>query len=75
MLTGAIRQLTEEGMESGELRRAAVEDVALTINAAIEACCDQELLPNARHLGPEGILRILDLIFDGLVPNHARKEN
>lgn len=75
VLTGAIRRLAEEGMQSGELRRLPVEDVAVAINGILEACTDQELAPNARRLGDDGIVRILDLIFDGLVPTHARKEN
>jgi len=75
VLTGAIRRLAEEGMQSGELRRLPVEDVAVAINGILEACTDQELAPNAPRLGDDGIVRILDLIFDGLVPIHARKEN
>jgi AcrR family transcriptional regulator len=75
VLAGAIRRLAEEGMQSGELRRVPVEHVAVAINGVLEACTDQELAPNAYHLGNDGILSVLDLIFDGLVPIHARKEN
>ena len=75
VLTDAIRRLAEEGMDSGELRRVPVDDVAIAINGVLEACTDRELTPNARPLGSDGILRILDLIFDGLVPAHSAKEN
>jgi len=75
VMTDAVRRLAEEGMKSGELRRVPVEDVALTINAVIEACTDQELNPHTRSLETDGIHRVVDLIFDGLVPVHARKEN
>ncbi len=75
VLTSALTSLAEEGMASGELRCVPIEDVAIAINAVIEACTDQELVPNARPFGPDRILRILDLIFDGLVPTHARKEH
>jgi AcrR family transcriptional regulator len=75
VISGAIRRLAEEGMESGELRRVPVEHVAVAINGILEACTDQELMPGGPRLGSDGIFRVLDLIFDGLVPIHARKEN
>jgi AcrR family transcriptional regulator len=75
VLTDAIRRLAAEGMENGELRRVPIEHVTVVINGIIEACTDQELMPIARRLGDGGIFCVLDLIFDGLVPIHTRKES
>jgi AcrR family transcriptional regulator len=74
-LADALRRLVEEGMATGELRRAPVEDVATAINGVIGRCTDLELNPHARPIGCDGLHRVLDLIFDGLSATRDVKEN
>ncbi len=74
-LADALRQLVEEGMESGELLRARVEDVATAINSVISLCTDLELNPHSTPIGCDGLHRVLDLIFNGLSATREKKEN
>jgi AcrR family transcriptional regulator len=74
-MTGAIGEVVEAGMAAGELRKAPVEDVVALINGVIGLYTDMELNPNTSGFGRAGIHRVLDLIFEGLLPTPAAKEN
>ncbi len=70
-LDTALKRLIEEGLASGELRCAPIEDIATAIKGVIEFCTDREMAPNAAPVGSDGLRRVLDLIFTGL---SAREE-
>jgi TetR/AcrR family transcriptional regulator len=74
-LSDSLRCLVEEGMATGELRHASVEDVVVAINGVIGLCTDLELNPHSTPIGCGGLRRVLDLIFDGLSATRDKKEN
>jgi AcrR family transcriptional regulator len=74
-LADALRRIVEEGMARGELRRAPIEDVSTVINGVIEVCTDQELNPHVTPIGLDGLHRVLNLIFEGLLATHEGKES
>jgi len=74
-LADALHRIVEEGMATGELRRAPIDDVSTLINGVIEVCTDQELNPHVTPIGLDGLHRVLNLIFEGLVATHEGKEN
>jgi len=65
-LEEALRRLIEDGMATGELRQARVEDISAAIRGVLEICTDQELGPCATPTGCESLHRVLGLVFDGL---------
>ncbi len=65
-IDAALARIIEDGIASGELRRAPVEDVSAAIMGVIEVCTDRELDPRSKPIGSDGLHRLLDLIFDGL---------
>ncbi|MGE5360068.1 MAG: TetR family transcriptional regulator [Bacteroidales bacterium] len=73
-LRAAIRSVVEDGMAAGEIRRAPVADVVTAITGVIALFTDIELTPNAVTLTLDDVHRVLDLIFEGLVPARD-KEN
>jgi len=62
----AIRGLVEEGIEGGEFRPGRTEDMAWAIIGAISIALEIELCHPELSLGPEGLLRVLRLIFRGI---------
>ncbi len=74
-LDDGLRQIVEDGIASGELRPAPLDDISTAIRGVIEVCTDQEMDPNATPIGSDGLHRVLDLIFDGLSATRTYKEN
>jgi len=74
-LEEALRRLIEDGMATGELRPARVEDISVAIRGVLEVCTDEELGPCTTSTGCESLHRVLDLIFDGLSATRDNKEN
>jgi AcrR family transcriptional regulator len=74
-LESALGRIIEEGMASGELRQARIEDVSTAIRGVLEICTDQELGPCGSPIACESLHRVLDLIFDGLSATRKEKEN
>jgi TetR/AcrR family transcriptional regulator len=73
-LHGAIRTIVEDGMAAGEIREAPVADVVTAITGVIALFTDIELTPNGPTLTLDAVHRVLDLIFEGLMPTRV-KEN
>lgn len=73
-LNGAVRRLFEEGMASGELREAPIDDLVLVINGVIAVCTDIQLSPRATTIDNDRVRRVLDLIFDGLSSTDTKEK-
>ncbi len=71
----ALGKIIADGIATGELRRARVEDMSTAIQGVLEVCTDQELGPCGSPLSCESLHRVLDLIFDGLSAGRDKKEN
>jgi AcrR family transcriptional regulator len=65
-LTAAIDELVREGIGSGELREAPVEDAVRTVEGVVHACLQAELAQLGPAPGAGGMARALDVVFDGL---------
>jgi hypothetical protein len=61
-------------MAAGEIRRAPVADVVTVITGVVALFTDIELTPDGETLTLDAVHRVLDLIFDGLMPARG-KEN
>ncbi|MBI5015452.1 MAG: TetR/AcrR family transcriptional regulator [Deltaproteobacteria bacterium] len=62
----AILGLVQEGVSGGEFRPGQVGDMAWAIIGAINIAMEIELCHPELSLGPEGLLRVLHLIFRGI---------
>jgi len=74
-LEGALARIIEDGIATGELRQARIEDISTAIQGVLEVCTDQELGPCGSPIGCEALHRVLDLIFAGLSATRDNKEN
>ena len=63
----AIEQIVNDGLASGELRGVAPRDVALAVMGILEGCNERQLHPAFEPVGPEGLARLIDLLFDGVM--------
>ncbi len=65
-LEAALRNIVEAGMASGELRSVDPADVALAVIGVIGSAASRHLHPNIEPVSRERLLRVLDLVFDGV---------
>jgi TetR/AcrR family transcriptional regulator len=71
----AICSLVEEGMESGELRRADAETVTWAILGALDISKGIHLCHPERCRGRDGLRQLLDVVFRGVLsPTSSDKE-
>ena len=62
----AIRRLAEEGIRKGEFRKGEAEDITWAILGAVNVVMEVQLGHPEMGLGPEGLARVLNLIFRGI---------
>jgi TetR/AcrR family transcriptional regulator len=65
-LDAAVRQIVQDGVDSGELRAVPIGDMATAITGVFLGCSGRELRRSASPIGPNDLHRILDLVFEGL---------
>ena len=63
---GVVRIVTD-GQAADELRDVDAEDVALATMGILEGCQDRQMFPELSQVGHDGLRRILNLLFDGLM--------
>ncbi len=66
-LREALLRLIEDGQAAGEFRRAAPGDIAMALMGVIDASAGRQLHPVLEPVGVEGLARLLDVIFDGIL--------
>lgn len=66
-LRQAIEQIVADGLASGELRAVPIRDVALAVMGILEGCADRQLHPAFEPVGAEGVRRLINLLFDGVM--------
>lgn len=66
ILVGAFEQIVRDGIDAGELRPAAPEDMARPFLGVLMLCIDQEMHHGGGPLDEAGFHRVIDLVFDGL---------
>jgi AcrR family transcriptional regulator len=64
---GALEQIASDGAAAGELRNGTVGDVALAVMGILEGCNDRQLHPAFQPVGTDGVRRLINLLFDGVV--------
>jgi len=64
---GALERIVADGIAAGELRRVAPRDVALAVMGILEGCNDRQLHPAFEPVGTDGLHRLIDLLFDGVM--------
>lgn len=69
----AIRRLVEEGIRKGELRKGDAEDITWAILGAVNVVMEVQLGHPEMGLGPEGLARVLNLIFQGLSKKEGKR--
>jgi TetR/AcrR family transcriptional regulator len=62
----AVSRLVEEGIRRGELREAAVADMTWAVVGAVNIAMEVALCHPERSLGADGLVRVLDLVFEGM---------
>lgn len=63
---GVVR-IVKDGQAADELRGVDAEDVALAAMGILEGCQDRQMFPELSQVGHDGLRRILNLLFDGLM--------
>ncbi len=73
-LRQSIGAIVQDGVAAGEIRSAPVADIVTLLTGLLGLFTDLELTPNASAVTLDDVHRLLDLIFDGLMPARG-KEN
>jgi AcrR family transcriptional regulator len=68
-----IRGLVEEGIRKGEFRRGEAENMTWAILGAVNVAMEVQLGHPEMGLGPEGLARVLNLIFQGLSKKEGKR--
>jgi AcrR family transcriptional regulator len=63
----AIEQIAADGLTSGELRAVPARDVALAVMGILEGCNERQLHPAFEPVGTDGVRRVINLLFDGVM--------
>ena len=63
----ALERIVCDGVASGELRDVPPGDVALAAMGILEGCNERQLHPAFEPVGVEGLHRLVNLLFDGVV--------
>lgn len=63
----ALEQMAADGMAAGEFRQGSVSDIALAVMGILEGCNERQLHPAFQPVGLDGLRRLIDLLFDGVV--------
>jgi TetR/AcrR family transcriptional regulator len=64
-----MRQLVSAGISAGELSGDSVDDVARSIIAMVTSAINEQLSARAARLDREGMIRMLQLLMDGIARN------
>ena len=70
----AVQRLIEEGIRKGEFRRGNPEEMAWTIIGAVNVAMEVHLTHPEWGLGNEGLVRVLQLIFQGISVEKGRRK-
>ncbi len=73
-LRSAVAAIVQDGIAAGEIRQAPLADIVTAITAVIALFTDMELTPEGESLTLDAVHRVLDIIFEGLMPARG-KEN
>lgn len=68
-----LERIVEEGQAAGELRPGPASDIAFAVMGILEECNQRQLHPALTPLGPDGLARLLGLLFDGVAAPGARQ--
>jgi len=66
-------RIIEAGQAAGELRPAEPSDIALAVMGILEECNQRQLHPALKPVGPDGLVRLLGLVFDGVAARSVRE--
>jgi AcrR family transcriptional regulator len=61
-----LERIVEDGQAAGELRQLPATDIALAVMGILEECNERQLHPAFQPVGPDGLGRLLGLLFDGV---------
>jgi AcrR family transcriptional regulator len=64
---GALEHIVADGIASGELRDVTPRDVAMAVMGILEGCNDRQLHPAFEPVGTDGLRRLVNLLFDGVM--------
>ncbi len=73
-LQGALARIAADGQASGEIRPADGADVALAISGVLLAAAERQLHPDLTPVGLDGLRRVLELVFDGVLQRREQGE-
>ncbi len=70
-IVGALDRIVREGQARGEVADANPEDVAIAVLGVVSAVFGRQLHTRAEPLGVEGLRRLLNLVFDGVLKDSS----
>jgi AcrR family transcriptional regulator len=66
-IVAALERIVREGQASGEVTSANPADVALALLGVVSAVFGRQLHPRMEPLGVDGLRRLINLVFDGVL--------
>lgn len=66
-------RIIKDGQAAGELRAVRAEDVAIAVMGILGECNQRQLHPCSEPIGPDVLVRLLGLLFDGVAAPGARQ--
>jgi hypothetical protein len=63
----AIERIATDGLATGELRAVPTQDFALAVMGILEGCNERQLHPAFEPVGRDGVRRLINLLFDGVM--------
>jgi TetR/AcrR family transcriptional regulator len=70
---GVLVKIIEQGQSMRELRDVPPADVAFAVMGILEECNERQLHPGLKPIGPDGLVRLLGLLFDGVAVRSVRE--
>jgi TetR/AcrR family transcriptional regulator len=71
----AVLQVLREGIRDGEFRRVDLHDAMWAVIGALNVAMEVELCHPKQSLGRDGVLRVLELVLEGIVMNRKTTGN
>lgn len=67
LFRSAIEAIVADGVAAGELRAVPPRDITFAVMGILEGANERQLHPAFEPIGTEGLRRLIDLLFDGVV--------
>jgi TetR/AcrR family transcriptional regulator len=72
-IVGALERIVRDGQAGGEVAAVSANDVALAVLGVVGAVAGRQLHSRMEPIGLDGLRRLLNLVFDGVLKNGSNE--